>query len=51
MSRAEFIDCLTEVRESFAEIAELFGLSDRNASRALDDLEAGAGCRDEGNET
>jgi HD-like signal output (HDOD) protein len=50
MTRAEFVDCLTEVRESFSEILELFGLSDRNASRALDDLEAGAGSGDEGDE-
>lgn len=51
MSRADFVDSLTEVRESFAEIAGLFGLSDRNANRILDDLEAGAGSGDEGDET
>ncbi len=50
MTGAEFVDCLTDVRASFGEILELFGLSDRNAARILDDLEAGAGSEDEGDE-
>ena len=38
----EFMDCITEVNESMGEILELFGLSDRFATRILDDLLAAA---------
>jgi HD-like signal output (HDOD) protein len=38
MTNSEFVDCVTEVKESLTEILELFGLHDRNAGRVLDDL-------------
>ena len=38
MTNAEFVDCVTEVKESLAEIQELFGLHDRRADRIIDDL-------------
>jgi HD-like signal output (HDOD) protein len=38
MTNSEFVDCVTEVKESLAEILELFGLHDRNAGKILDDL-------------
>jgi HD-like signal output (HDOD) protein len=38
MTNAEFVDCVTEVKESLAEILQLFGLGDRNAGRVLDEL-------------
>jgi HD-like signal output (HDOD) protein len=38
MTSAEFVDCVTEVKESLAEIQELFGLHDRRVDRIIDDL-------------
>ena len=34
----EFVECVNEVKESLGEILEMFGLSNRNAFRVLDDL-------------
>lgn len=34
----EFVECIKEVKESLGEILEMFGLSDRDASRILNDL-------------
>ncbi len=38
MTGSEFVDCLNEIKQSLAEVLELFGLPDRNAGRILDDL-------------
>ena len=38
IDRQEFVECINEVKESLGEILEMFGLSDRDASRILDDL-------------
>jgi HD-like signal output (HDOD) protein len=36
----DFVQCIKEVKETLGEIMEMFGLSDRHASRILDDLMA-----------
>ena len=36
----EFLECVNQVKESLGEILEMFGLSNRNAFRVLDDLMA-----------
>ena len=36
----DFVECINEVKETLGEILEMFGLSDRNAARILDELMA-----------
>jgi HD-like signal output (HDOD) protein len=38
LTHSVFVDCVTEVRESLTEMMAIFGLSDRNASRILEDF-------------
>lgn len=38
LSEATFVDCVLEVKESITEMMEVFGLSDRNAARILEDF-------------
>lgn len=38
LSAATFVDCVNEVKESLTEMMEVFGLSDRNATRILEDF-------------
>ncbi len=42
MTDSEFVQCVTEARESLGEILELFGLPDGNAGRILDEMAAAA---------
>ena len=42
MSSTEFAACIAEIKTSFAELRELFGLPDRNTDRSFDDLLAAA---------
>jgi HD-like signal output (HDOD) protein len=38
LSDSTFVDCVNEVKESLTEMMEVFGLSDRNATRILEDF-------------
>jgi HD-like signal output (HDOD) protein len=38
LSQSTFIDCVIEVKESLTEMMEVFGLSDRNATRILENI-------------
>ena len=38
LSDSTFVDCVNEVKESLTEMMEVFGLSDRNATKILEDF-------------
>ena len=38
LSDSTFVECVIEIKESLTEMMEVFGLSDRNAARILDDF-------------
>ena len=46
MDKAEFSDCVDEIKTALSEILELFGLPDANAGRVLDDMAIEAGLND-----
>jgi HD-like signal output (HDOD) protein len=38
LSDSTFVDCVIEIKETLTEMMEIFGLSDRNATRILEDF-------------